>query len=387
MSGLGHVFRCLRVGVLLAVLVACAENSGAQEGRSASWRVSARPIGVIGATETDSASLLYRVADAFLRGDRIIVANAGTHEVKVFSVEGRLIRLFGREGAGPGEFSSMVATVPFAPDSIAVLDQGHRRITVFDRRGEPARTISLGLDAPFYPADLHRYSDGTLLLTTFAGSRPSDQPGVIRKSGPYLHVSADGEVLDTIGVFPGESWVFLKQPSGGSVLAYLPFGPATHAATLGLQTFVGTGEEYRIAILDAGGRRLSSIRGPMPPRPVTRADRRWYEEQRLADSRPADRAALARLFEQMPYPERMPAYDRMLADHARGFLWVRRYPAPGSENAVWDVFRRDGTRITSVRLDAALRVLDVTETRILGLKRDDLGRERLEVYSLLAAGG
>ncbi|MFW6079392.1 MAG: hypothetical protein ACODAE_07225 [Gemmatimonadota bacterium] len=159
----------------------------------AAWSVSPEPDARIGGAAEDSTSLLfYEVSDAYLRGEEIVVANGGTPEVKVFAAEdGRVVRVFGGEGEGPGEFAMRAALLPLDGDSVAALDGDLRRITVFGPEGEPARTISLAaLSAGVCPAGLHRCRDGTFLLATFTGSRPSDPEGVVRHSAPYLRISA-----------------------------------------------------------------------------------------------------------------------------------------------------------------------------------------------------
>jgi hypothetical protein len=53
---------------------------------------------------------LFRVRGAvLLRDGSIAVANNGTHEARVYGLDGKLLRRIGREGDGPGELSSLEA--------------------------------------------------------------------------------------------------------------------------------------------------------------------------------------------------------------------------------------------------------------------------------------
>ena len=62
--------------------------------------------------------------------------------IKVFSNDGKLIRIIGRKGQGPGEFSAPVS-LDVSPDNILyVFDVGNHRISKFDRDGKILKEIS-----------------------------------------------------------------------------------------------------------------------------------------------------------------------------------------------------------------------------------------------------
>ena len=63
----------------------------------------AEPMLEIGTFEGDALYQLYRVGGARRLADgRIVVANAGSFEVRVYGADGRYERAWGREGGGPG---------------------------------------------------------------------------------------------------------------------------------------------------------------------------------------------------------------------------------------------------------------------------------------------
>jgi hypothetical protein len=63
-------------------------------------------------------------------------------EIRVFDSAGRPIRRFGGPGEGPGEFS-MLRSFGVRGDTVWVLDQGLRRLTLFDRTGRVVGTAAM----------------------------------------------------------------------------------------------------------------------------------------------------------------------------------------------------------------------------------------------------
>lgn len=80
---------------------------------------------------------IYRPAGLFIDGDNLYVTDLGLHKVKVFSLDGKKIREFGKLGDKNGEFKSPnVVTV--AGGKIYVADTGNDRVQVFDKLGNYA---------------------------------------------------------------------------------------------------------------------------------------------------------------------------------------------------------------------------------------------------------
>src|SRR5512140_3947795 len=92
-----------------SLLVACGANdSGPAGARAAAWQVDTSAILEIGRAQGDSVYQLYRVRGIVeLPGGGIALANAGSSEVRLYDATGRFLRALGREGEGPGEFTSL----------------------------------------------------------------------------------------------------------------------------------------------------------------------------------------------------------------------------------------------------------------------------------------
>ncbi len=65
----------------------------------------------------------------------IYVADQQVHEIRVFNEQGQLVRRFGRDGEGPGEFRSL-QSIGWVGDTLVVMDAGNARIALLTSTGE-----------------------------------------------------------------------------------------------------------------------------------------------------------------------------------------------------------------------------------------------------------
>ena len=80
------------------------ENARPPDG-SRLWQVGPEPSLSIGDREGGDAYMLYQVADATKLSDgRIVVANGGDDELRVFDASGNWLESWGGRGEGSGEF-------------------------------------------------------------------------------------------------------------------------------------------------------------------------------------------------------------------------------------------------------------------------------------------
>ncbi len=109
------------------------ENSAPAWSEGEGWRLSDEPTLEIGVLDGAPEYQFYRAFDgARLSDGRIVVANAGTHELRVYDSNGDFLGSSGREGAGPGEFKNIGVLEVFAYDSLLTWDWGNNRSQVFD---------------------------------------------------------------------------------------------------------------------------------------------------------------------------------------------------------------------------------------------------------------
>jgi len=95
-----------------------------------------RPLGEIGAGVLKRPTGLARDARLGL----IYVADTGANDIKVFNDDGKLVKVIGRRGSGPGEFNGLTH-IAFAGGRLYVSDTLNARIQVFNARGKYLRTF------------------------------------------------------------------------------------------------------------------------------------------------------------------------------------------------------------------------------------------------------
>ena len=173
------------------------------------------------------------------------------------------------------------------------------------------------------------------------GTEPTVSIGELEGSEPYL--------LDRVGDA-------LVLPDGGIVVAN------------------GGSDELRV--FDASGNHV-----------VTWGGMDAYIERQVAATPAEERAGRRRELREYhldrPMPETHPAYDAAMADLA-GHLWVREYhlPGEGGPSPVWTVFDRDGRVLGFLETPAGLAIFEIGDDYILGLARDDLGVQSVQVWPL-----
>ena len=87
----------------------------------------------------------------------------------------------------------------------------------------------------------------------------------------------------------------------------------------------------------------------------------------------------------MPMPPTMPAFTDFLLD-SEGNLWVKRFHPSWEEGNRWGVFSPDGEFYGNVDMPIGLEVMDITADYVLGVTRDDLDVERVELLALRRPG-
>lgn len=101
------------------------------------WSLSEDPTLEIGVVEGEEEYQLHRVGGSVRLDDgRIVVANTGSRELRVFGPDGDFLGSVGRDGEGPGEFRSPSRIRRLAGDTLMVWDDGLFRISLFDAEGD-----------------------------------------------------------------------------------------------------------------------------------------------------------------------------------------------------------------------------------------------------------
>ena len=100
---------------------------------------------------------------------------------------------------------------------------------------------------------------------------------------------------------------------------------------------------------------------------------------------PRRRQLVEPLFDQVQHRETMAAYGRMLVD-GTGHLWVEEYLRPGDEQPLWTVFTPEGKMLGDVETPPDLQLVQVGRDFVLGVRKDQLGVEHVQLYDLIKPG-
>jgi hypothetical protein len=350
------------------------------------WQLSENPVLTIGELEGDPSYQLYQVYDARRLNDgRIVVANAGSNELRFYDSKGRFLGAAGRKGGGPGEFKGLADVWALADDSLLTYDFRNDRISFFDPSGEFVRSFQLqsltgGKSSPSLVAP---FADGSLLIrarTMFFS--PQTEGGLRRDSVLYLRCDPAGELIDSVGWYPGPEW-YVKSEEGRMAASTRAFGRAPVAATIADAFYFGASDSYELARYDASGELQQLIRKTQQNVSVTAEDIERWKGEHFEEEDENTRMFWERMHADMPFPETMPAYQRVVVD-AESNLWVEEYRRPGDEQPRWTVFDPEGVMLGVVATPPNFQVFQIGSDFMLGRWTDELDVEHVQLYKLKA---
>ena len=345
------------------------DNASPPDGSRLDWRIAPEPSVSIGVREGEQPYMLHYAFSATKVPDgRIVVANMGSSELRVYDEFGTHLVNWGGRGEGPGEFAGDLARVkPWAGDSIiAWFVRFEEGMNVIDADGRFGR--SLGLErARGFRAPVAVRGDGTILVVEI--------------------LNGDGTLAASLGNFPSAETYESDRPEGGRGIRFVAYGFALEIGFWGDLAFIGPSNRYEIRALRADGTLARIVRRDHVPRFTTQADIDFFVESQLSfypDFSPDEVDRARQTFESTPLAKTFPAFSKVRGD-ATGHLWVREYDFPGEPRPapLWTVFDPGGRLLGFVETPKDYR--DPGDRRGLhsGANR---GRPRRRVDPRVAAG-
>jgi len=332
------------------------------------------------------------IRSAVRLGDgRVLVAEGGSNELRLFGADGAALATWGRRGQGPGEFTG-ISTLDLLPgDTVAALDLNGRRTHLFAPDGTFLRQVMHPrLEAGAgYLGFGNVLRDGSLvgsLQPVFDPPTSLNGP-VTRDTFAIVVAPPAGAPLDTLVLAPGfERFPAQFSEGGQSFPSYgsVTFGRSTYQATDGTRIAVGTNEANEVRIYE-GSRLIRLIRDGTPAEPVTEEHRaqRLREDLARIDRMQAPPEAKESIRSQTRdnrrHAEVFPWYERLLYG-IDGSLWVeaaRRFEDQGRRYVVYDTAGRAIARVT---FPDRVRPLQVGPTEMVGMWRDPEDVPHLRVW-------
>jgi hypothetical protein len=139
----------------------------------------------------------------------IYIADSGNDRVLVFDFDGKLQKIIGRKGQGPGEFSNPTGLDVLEDGTLAVADSNNNRIQLFDKSWEFVKLIT---QKTIDVADLIFIDDRIYTIPIYGSSGYSPDIRSKKETQPLVNVlDQEGNVIQSISVddFP-ESQPFLR---------------------------------------------------------------------------------------------------------------------------------------------------------------------------------
>ncbi|NJD19447.1 MAG: hypothetical protein FIA95_09235 [Gemmatimonadetes bacterium] len=374
-------------GVVLAVSTGRAWDNDS----TTAWTLDPSPLLDLTTTGTGPAHEFFRVSDATrLAAGRIVVADRGSSQVRLYSPEGASVRVVGGEGEGPVEYQQIASVHALAGDSVAVYSWP-TRLTVLGPDLSFARTVSLG----DYAQDLHLLPAGFLATLTYPSVLEYEgESRLIREPVPLVRFSFDGRLVDTVTMAPGyEEFMVVREEHGGGMRPL--FGKSTsvgvgrpdNATAAGRPSIVvGGGDRMAVSQFDEAGTLLREIRVEGYPLAVSAAEVQAERDARIPPEPPTPdwyREIVAML----PAPGTRPANPALLVD-SEGCVWAGAYLSAVTmdEPRTWEVFDPAGAWLGTLSTPARYTVFEIGKDYVLGVRRDDLDVEHVELLRLNRGG-
>ncbi len=394
--------RVTRVSTFLA-LVLVANPAHAQQARDsagarlirydaraqarAKWTVEPKALVSIGGAEGEGPTELAQVLGvARISDGRIVIADGGSTELRVFSPDGKFVKSIGRKGRGPGEFDGILFMLRSA-DSLVVHDRTSR-LQVYNADG----TLLRSYPRPLFPGRGVSSWPGVL----------SDGSGVVQGVDPVTDSTSDNVTATaSLGIVPPratEARPFTQIPifervrrNGRSMGLFL--GAVSRVAVMGERVCSGYAIRWEIQCFDRTGKLISRTTRAVNPGRVTDSDidvfKKGYAQANKAQPPEQVRAALL----QFQFAEQRSAFGRFVPA-SNGELWIGEFVVlesfvPGRRGTVipekpttWSVLARDGTWAADVVLPARFSLLDAGPDYVAGIELDEDDVETVVVYRL-----
>ena len=348
------------------------------------WRVGPEATVSIGTAEGDPAYELFVAGGATRLSDgRIVVANGGTGELRVYDPNGVHLASWGGQGDGPGEFGAMApgGVEPWPGDSLMARDSFSSRISIFSADGTFGRVLRLrgGYQRVVGPLPDGRVFAST--LTSFERGEPGTSE-IVRPDLEYGILHADGSVQRDLGAYRGSELYMVNTAGGSPFPRPYPFGRDAFDFLWGDLVVITTNDRYEIRAYRPDGSLARIVRRDQDVRAPTWADLR----DAVARQNPGRPEVLDAVGD-MPLVEAFPAFASVLVDRL-GHLWIEEYRFSGEERRLWTVFDPEGRVLGLVEMPGSFRISigEIGEDYILGTREDELGVEYVESWSLDRSG-
>ena len=368
--------------------------------------VDLRQVTRIGGYDDRTGYALSNVGCAQLLPDGdLAICDRTTREIRIFDLEGKLLRSLGRRGDGPGEFQTLRGAIPIDGGRLLAFDLTLKRVTVFlpDGSVEYSRLLDTSSFNYPLPSIVGAFSDGSVVLQVPVNPMElrSERPGLRRDPIRYALLSPEGDFVRDLVVELGPEQMF--ENNNGSWGSEDLLFPRQVVARVGSNLlYVGSTDSLSFRRFSSSGDEYAVLRAHRPPRFLRDREIEAERERRIEEARqraeapsrgasrfPGFSQDLARWemrnLEDRPANRSLPAYSDLLVG-AGGRLWVKDYTAADSERATWVATDETLAPIARLELLAGEALMAVDDEIVVTLVKDELGVETIVVYRMNEIG-
>ena len=391
-----HPARSLhRVALSVAMIMACSQDTTriqALDDPPVAFRVELDLR--IDGSGADSEQFMSSIAGLKIdESGRILAADVNESRITMFDSTGRWIRNIGRQGNGPGEFSS-IGTFGFFSDSIWVIDPDAKRVQLFLADGSFARMFECSVQ----PSDPTAYSSAPPAAylgngRVLARLEPKSWQGIgdsVRLPDLLVTATESGVVADTLSALPMPwseiihySTTSMSRPYPIRTTPYFVVAPRTPELAVVLRPDPTDERGGVYKVVRYHGDQLGSDTVVMSYSP-RRVDQRiidslipWPETEDLPALRDLNRARR----EHARWPKFLPAVNRTIIGRD-GSLWLANDWSLTPSR--WLVLSPDNRVVGAVDLPQKLRVLQADTMRVWGVELSDSDVPSVVRYRLVS---
>lgn len=351
---------------VIALLFACAACGGTESLPSGGPALLEASLALDLPMGDDDSVLVGSLQDATRLSDgRLALLDLDRKAVVLLTAEGKLLRVTGRDGAGPGEFQSPRWIGRCGADTLHVWDRGLDRVSILSPEGDLVREFRPAITASFRPECLPDGHFVTLDSRAASNSPPAANNDAPRIHGALVVMSRDG---DSLAAVPG---LVLGQSKAIGELAGM--------AVLSDRVVVGLNSSPELSTYSLEAALLG--RDTVPVVPEVWSDQR-YEAMvtRQAASTGGDSTIRAMIHKMIIAEGRSaaaPLFQTMHGSPDGLVWWVTSLPV---DSATTLVGFRDGAPVFELALPAEIEPFEIGTDYLLGRRLDQDGLEHLVLY-------
>lgn len=320
---------------------------------------------------------------------QLYVGDAAQGTIGIYDRDGRVLKVMGGKGQGPGEFNRM-GLIGLLGDTLWAVDYSLRRVSLFNAQGLHLSTLASTRDSvpwPTFPASVVPRAVLRSAVVAVRGS-PLQNLLLLGPNGKRAHllsqlnIGRQRLVLETsraISILPyqplDDSPLWLPSPDGSRVVVVERPAPAN-----------GSTASMRVVVHSSDGRPVFTTiceYAPMrvPDRVIREfVDRAASDNSRLFASPSEAQAAVRR---SLYLPDYYSPVEHVAVDHANN-VWIRMRAKAEAGQVFWLILDRTGRAARVVSGPANYKVWAAVNGVSWGVEEDEDGAFQIARYKLLA---